>query len=97
MAAKWLSENRQLFTESVDEPFILRRNDAEIAAEIQQQIAFGDTYDEIRDYLMFDFQNEYDIRLFLRLVRQDMNCAVHVCLQGREYIMNKTNLNQMEN
>jgi hypothetical protein len=91
-AAAWMNQHLHIFTGTVTEPHILRRNDADILRQISQQIAFGATYDDIRDNLLFDFENVDDLRLFLTLVREDMNCAVHVCLQGAEYIINHTEI-----
>lgn len=53
-------------------------------------MSFGTTYDELRDYLLFDFDNCDDIRLFLHAVHDGMNLSVHVCLEGTYYIMDNT-------
>ena len=89
-AAAWMQKHSNLFSGTVTPPCILGRIDSDISRQMSQQIAFGSTYDDLRDYLLFDFENLSDLRLFLTIVREDMNCAVHVCLQGEEYITNNT-------
>jgi hypothetical protein len=74
------------------EPLILRFDDSQVVDRVRNQIALGSTYDDLRDDLLFDFQNISDMNIFLRVVREGMNCAAHVCLNGTEYIENSSQL-----
>lgn len=88
VAATWLHENKDvgLLKGSVTVPVILRQADDHISASISREISFGSTGTDLRDYLLFDFTDIDDILLFLRVVREGMQCAAHVCLNGQEYL-----------
>jgi hypothetical protein len=89
-AAAWLSRNISIFSGTVHEPVILRHDISYIKDQMDRQIAYGATYDELRDYLLFDFDNSNDVQLFLNVVRESMNLSVNVSLLGKEYIENNT-------
>jgi hypothetical protein len=88
VAALWLRKNSALMKGSVKEPLIVNQHDDEIAAKISLQIAAGFTFLDLRDYLLFDFTEMDDIQRFLIEVREEMNCAAHVCLNGNDYLNN---------
>jgi len=60
--------------------------DDEIAAFLEQNSRKdgGYTYDDIRDNLLFNFNNESDLHLFMRNMTQ-ISC--NVCLFGADYLI----------
>jgi hypothetical protein len=88
-AASWLRQNAAILKGTVTEPLILGQADNEIMAKIYRQTAAGFTFLDLRDDLLFDFTNMDDVRLFLSEVREGMDCAAHVCLNGKDYLQNK--------
>jgi hypothetical protein len=61
------------FRGTVTEPVILRSDDAAVKESIRQQIAFGATYEDLRDDLLFNFEHICDVNLFVKNVRHEMN------------------------
>lgn len=90
VAAAWLHKNRKLLRGHVTEPIIMKQRDNDIVCKIRREISEGFVYTDFRDYLLFDFTNVEDVKLFLSRVREQMECAAHVCLNGSQYIENNT-------
>jgi hypothetical protein len=61
---------------------------------VRRQIAFGATYQDLRDDLLFNFEHISDVNLFVKIVRHELNYAVHVTLSGRDYIEENSKLGQ---
>jgi hypothetical protein len=72
-ALTWLCRNLNLFRGTVTEPVILRSGDAEVKESIRRQIAFAETYEDLRDDLLFNFADICDVNLFVKIVRHEMN------------------------
>lgn len=62
--------------------------DSDILRRVIQQTTFGLRFSDLRDSLLFDFNDEEDVKLVLRELREDMNCAINVCIRGQEYLPN---------
>jgi hypothetical protein len=66
--------------------------DDEIVAFLDRQLTQGCGYEDIRDHIIFDFNNEEDMRLFLREMRSTSPpVKVNVTLFGAEYLVNRPN------
>jgi len=90
-AAVWLQANEHLLKASVQEPWAVLASDEEIKAFLQ---SYTDThgvftYEDTRDRLLFNFNDEDDLRLFWSYTtRADILC--NVCLFGSSYLANNT-------
>jgi hypothetical protein len=68
-AVTWLRRNLNLFRGTVTEPVIIRSDDAAVKESVRRQIAFGATYEGLRDDLLFNYEQICDVNLFVKIVR----------------------------
>lgn len=74
--------------EEVDEPWVLSATDDDIREFLDQQNANDANYEDVRDHLMFNFNNDQDLHLFIEHVRRKEDIRVNFSLNGREYLSN---------
>ena len=82
-ASLWLQANRHLLHARVDEPWPVAASDEEIAAFLDEGTF---TYEDKRDHLLFNFNDEADLLIFLRNMGDTVPC--NVCLFGNSYLAN---------
>jgi len=74
---------------SVQQPWVVNAADEEVAAFLERSSHKdgGFTYEDIRDNLLFNFNNESDLQMFVRNMTE-MCANANVCLFGADYLAN---------
>jgi len=63
-ASAWIASNKDDFHAEVNEPALII--DSDIAEFLNQKLSTGALYDDIRDFLLFNFNDFEDITYFMR-------------------------------
>lgn len=79
-----MSKSSSLSRNFYVEPLIPRYEVEEVAERFRQQICFGSTHENLRDDLLFDFDDACDVNLFVRIVRHEQRCVVCVSLNSMQ-------------
>ena len=86
-AATWIAGNASLFNDEVSLPYVTNLDDDAIRRWISDAELNNVGYEQLRDATLINFQDEDDLRMFMRVMRS-MNIWPCVALHGQEYIAN---------
>jgi hypothetical protein len=70
---------------TLDEPWVVSAQQDEVETFVNKRVARGDSYEDIRDNIVFNFNDSDDVLLFLKSMRI-LNLRVNVTLFGMEYL-----------
>lgn len=86
-ASLWLKANGHLLRSSVEEPWVVMATDEQIEVFLaRRSCRKGFMYDNIRDHLLFNFNDQDDLKLFVQHTHDTLR--TNICLFGTDYVSN---------
>jgi hypothetical protein len=87
LAADWIERNHSNLDGTIQTPIIFASNDNDIAMTFKKRFDEGATWEDVRDWILFDCSNESCLRAFDEACTHN-NWRVNIALNGYEYISN---------
>lgn len=84
-AARWIQNNRRMFSQTICVPSICDICEEDMPERLRQILTSNPSYEDFRDNLMFDFECNEDVILFLRLFVTPMKLRLNMCVNGLLY------------
>jgi len=85
LAMNWIQSNRILMKEAIDEPWVVSALQEEVETFVDNRVARGASYEDIRDNIVFNFNDSDDLRLFIKNCH-GLNLRINATLFGTEYL-----------